>query len=127
MKYFQVVLAVVLFTGTVFGGSLSEEQQPQDSSKCVDTITKSSNLNTAERIEGYYRLAQCQENAGSGEEAMDTYAMAVTVGEKLPGNGTAIKAKENTELLYRSLHNDSLNGVEKIYIRAQKTLEKSDN
>jgi tetratricopeptide (TPR) repeat protein len=73
----------------------------------------------AERYEdGYYKIGQCLDYQREIEEAIHYYAAA-----ELMGGEDAPKAKARLELLYKTLHNDTLIGIEKVYKRAKELLE----
>jgi hypothetical protein len=88
----------------------------------IEFMHKHPNPTATERTEGYYLIAQCQERLRQGDEAMVSYAEAVTVGGELSDNATAAEAKQRLEKLYSAYHNGSLVGVEKVYKKAKELL-----
>jgi tetratricopeptide (TPR) repeat protein len=76
----------------------------------------------AERYgEGYYRIGLCLDNQRQIEEANLYYAMA-----ELMGGEDAPKAKARLETLYKTLHNNTLIGVDKVYQKAKEALAEPD-
>ncbi len=88
----------------------------------IEFTQKHPNPSLTERIEGYYLVAQCQERTRQLDDAMFSYARAVTLGEGLAESATATKAKQRLEQLYRQTHNNTLIGIEKIYRKAKESL-----
>lgn len=68
--------------------------------------------------DGFYYIAQCYWRLGDPETAHDYFAAA----ELLGGNMTD-KAREYKEELYKTLHNNTLIGIEKVHKRAQTILD----
>ena len=68
--------------------------------------------------EGYYGIGQCLDRMKEIEQALPYYAAA-----EIMGGENAHKAKDRLELLYRSLHNDTLIGIDKVYNKAKQLLE----
>jgi len=68
--------------------------------------------------EGYYYVGLCLHAQRDAETAMLWYAKAIQEGGEF-----APKAKENLEKIYKSLHNDTLIGIEKVYKKAQEQPE----
>jgi len=65
----------------------------------------------------YYYIGLCQWKEGKIEEAILSFAKA----ERLKGEFAA-QAKEHLEKLYKSLHNNTLIGIDKVYQKADKEL-----
>ncbi len=66
---------------------------------------------------GYYYIGLCQWRLDQVEEAILSFAKAVTLkGEVAP------QAKERLEKLYKALHNNTTIGIEKVYQKAEKEL-----
>ena len=106
--------------------ALVAEKRESDFKKCeavqIDFMHTYPNPTLTERIEGYYLVAQCQERTEQLDDAMFSYAKAVTVGGELAENATAAKAKQRLEKIYSAYHNGSLVGVEKVYKKAKELL-----
>jgi hypothetical protein len=112
---------------------LSYGQDSKNASACQDIITNSSQTSVTARIEAYYLAAQCYNKMspmGHVDEeqlyaAELAYAKAEILGRQIIGNITAMKAREALDRLYRSLHNNSVVGIEKIYKKAEESLAQS--
>ncbi len=90
-----------------------EEQNYSEAIKYFDCALK------AERFQdGLYYIAQCYWRLGDPEKAHDYFAAA----EMLGGNLTE-KSKDYKEDLYKTLHNNTLIGIEKVHKRAQEILD----
>ena len=129
MKCFPLILVVVLITA-VANFTLAYGQDSKNASACQDIITNSSETSRTERIEAYYLAAQCYTKMGRVDEeqlyaAELAYAKAEILGRQITGNITAMKAREALDRLYRSLHNNSVVGIEKIYRKAEESLAQS--
>ena len=129
MKCFPLILVVVLITA-VANFTLAYGQDSKNASACQDIITNSSETSRTERIEAYYLAAQCYTKMGHVDEeqlyvAELAYAKAEILGRQITGNITAMKAREALDRLYRSLHNNSVVGIEKIYRKAEESLAQS--
>ena len=70
---------------------------------------------------GYYGIGLCLDRKREIENAFPYYAAA-----ELMGGEEAQKAKDRLEVLYRSLHNDTLVGIDKVYKKARQLLAKSE-
>ncbi len=88
----------------------------------IEFTQKHPNPTPTERIEGYYLVAQCQERTRQMNDAMFSYAKAVTMGEEIGGSATATKAKQRLEQLYSATHNGTLFGIDKIYKKAKESM-----
>jgi len=64
--------------------------------------------------QGYYQIGLCLDNQKAIEEACLYYAAAVLIDEE-----DAQKAKARLEVLYKSLHNNTLIGIDKVYTKAK--------
>ena len=106
--------------------ALAAAKRESDFKECaavrVEFMNKHPNPTPTERIEGYYSVAQCQERTRQLDEAMVSYAEAVTAGEELAESATAAKAKQRLEQIYKATHNGLLVGVEKVYRRAKESM-----
>jgi tetratricopeptide (TPR) repeat protein len=69
--------------------------------------------------EGYYYIGMILWKQESIEEAMIYFAAA-----ELQGGTSETKAKEHLEALYKSLHNDTTIGINKVYNKAKDLMEK---
>ena len=99
----------------IIGTSLEEQ------SKYAEAIAAYAKALKAEQYgEGYYRIAQCQENLKQIDEAILSYAKAETVGGEDPD--TAKKSKARLEVLYKALHNNTIIGIDKVYRKAKEEL-----
>lgn len=131
-RYAGLVLAVVfsICAVTTFRVKPAAATQAQESKfafdECaamlIDFTQKHPNPTPAERIEGYYLVAQCQERTRHLDDAMFSYARAVTVGGEIGESATATNAKQRLEQLYRATHNGTLVGIDKIYKRAKESM-----
>ena len=124
MKFYPgLILAAVFSICSVITLSVSAKS---DSDECAamlsDFTQKYPNPTLTERIESYYLVAQCQEKTRQLNDAMFSYARAVTAAQEVAENATATKAKQRLEQLYRATHNNSLIGIEKIYSKAKESL-----
>ena len=72
--------------------------------------------------EGYYRIGQILDGQKEVEKAMHYYAMA-----DLVGGEDAAKANARLEMLYKTLHNDTLIGIDKVYKKAEAALAETGN
>ena len=145
--YPLLVLAVVLFTSAVANCTLADEKQlkaapdaqaqesatakqESDFKQCAEMLAefthKNPNPTLTERIEGYYLVAQCQERMGQWNDAMFSYARAVTLGGDLVETATATRAKEKLEWLYKATHNGTLFGIEKVYKKAKDSIAETE-
>jgi tetratricopeptide (TPR) repeat protein len=68
---------------------------------------------------GYYGIGLCLDRKREIEDAFPYYAAA-----ELMGGEEAQKAKERLEVLYKSLHNDTLVGIDKVYTKARELMAK---
>jgi len=99
----------------VIGTNLMEKDKYADAIAAYQMALK------AERYgEGYYYIAQCQENLEQVDNAIVTYAKAETVGGESPE--LAPKAKARLEQLYKALHNNTTIGIDKAYRKAKEEL-----
>lgn len=86
--------------------------------KWADAIKSLRDVLKVERFApAYYYIGLCQWREGKIEEAMVSFAKA----ERLKGEFAA-RAKEHLEKLYKSLHNNTLIGIDKVYQKADKEL-----
>ena len=67
---------------------------------------------------GFYYIGQCYWRLQNPEEAHDYFAAA-----ELMGGDLTEKAKEHKEELYRTLHNNTLIGIDKVHKRAQAIID----
>lgn len=67
--------------------------------------------------EGFYGIGLSLDSAKDIEAALPYYAAA-----ELMGGPVAPRAKERLEIVYRTLHNDSLVGIDKVYRKARSLL-----
>ena len=121
---FSICAAPILRVKTA---PVTQAQEPKsDFEECavmlIEFTQKHPNPTLTDRIEGYYLVAQCQEKMGQTDEAMISYAKAVTVGWELGERAIAPKAEQRLEKLYRAMHNDTLFGIYKIYKKAEESL-----
>ena len=68
--------------------------------------------------EGYYYIGMCQRNQDQIDDAMVSLAKATKFGGEI-----APKAKDYLEKLYRTMHNNTLIGIDKIYKKADEEIE----
>jgi len=74
-------------------------------------------VNVEKFSDGYYYMGHCYWKLNQLEEAIDAFGKANVLGGEL-----ADQAKEYLEKLYKSLHNNTLVGVDKVYTRAKQEL-----
>jgi hypothetical protein len=103
-----------------------------DSSGCdsiIENFTKNyRDLTLAQRLDGFYSVAQCQEKLGQDyDDTILSYAKAVVAGERLSENVIAKKARASLERLYRITHADTLIGIDKLYARARRAIAEAEN
>ncbi len=133
VKCFPLILVVVLITAVAYG-TLAYGQSA-NASACQNIITNFSQTSLTERIDAYYLTGQCYHKIGTQRDvdvdgqalyaAQLAYAKAEILGQQITGNVTAMKAREALDRLYRSLHNNSVVGIEKIYRKAEESLVQS--
>jgi len=93
----------------------------EEKARYAEAISAYTRALKAERYgEGYYRIAQCQENLKQIDEAILSYAKAEKVGGEDPD--TARKSKARLEVLYKALHNNTTIGIDKVYRKAEEEL-----
>lgn len=93
----------------VIGSSLLEKESYSEAISAFKDALK------IERYEeGYYKIGLCYDNQKEFEKALPYYAAA-----ELMGGEDASKAKTRLQALYRSLHNDTLIGIEKVYKKGE--------
>jgi tetratricopeptide (TPR) repeat protein len=82
-------------------------------------------LKVKEYAEGYYFIGRCLHAEKKADDALLWYAKTSSWCERQTKEcgEFASKAKENLEKIYKTLHNDTLIGVEKIYRRAKEQPE----
>ena len=93
--------------------SLYEEQKYSEAMKYFERALKIEKFQ-----DGFYYIAQCYWRLGDPETAHDYFAAA-----ELLGGTMTEKAKEYKEELYKTLHNDTLIGIEKVHKRAQTIID----
>jgi tetratricopeptide (TPR) repeat protein len=74
-------------------------------------------LKTDRYGDGHYYIGLCQWKQSMVEEAIDSFAKA-----ELLGGESKTQAKDHLETLYKSLHNNTLIGIDKVYKRAKEAL-----
>jgi hypothetical protein len=133
MRFHPLLVLVVLSFPSVIRSSQAQvstttkvEEFQSDFDRCAATLTefmqKHPQPTPLERVEGYSLVAQCQERLGQPNEAMFSYAKAVVIASELENPAAADKAKEGFERFYRSLHNNSTYGIDKIYEKARQSI-----
>ncbi len=86
--------------------------------KWADAIKYLAEANKVQKsAEAYYYIGHCQWKTGQIDAAMISFAAA-----ELSKGDVSAKAKEYLEQLYKSIHNDTLIGIEKTYNKARKEL-----
>ena len=74
-------------------------------------------IKTEKYGQGYYQIGVCYDNQKDIDQAILYYAAAALIGEE-----DASKAKTRLEVLYKSLHNNTLIGIDKVYTKAKELI-----
>ncbi len=85
-------------------------------SQALDALQKAVKVECYEL--GYYYIAQCHWNLNQPEEAHDNFAIADLLGGKM-----SAQAKKHCLEIYKSLHNGTDTGIDKVYRRAKTVVD----
>jgi tetratricopeptide (TPR) repeat protein len=96
----------------LIGVNLFESGRFQDAMKFFQQALKIERYGDA-----YYYIGLCEWKLSKVEEAIDSFAKA-----EILGGESKAKAKEHLETLYKSLHDNTLIGIDKVYKRAKEAL-----
>ncbi len=103
---------VIVSCDTIIGINHYEKEKWAEAIKSLEKVTRVKKDSTA-----YYYIGRCQWNLEQVDEAMLSFAKAVI----LKGD-TEAQARGHLEKLYKSIHNDTLIGIEKVYNKAKAEL-----
>jgi tetratricopeptide (TPR) repeat protein len=97
----------------IIGLNQYDKEKWAEAIKTLETVNRIKKDSTA-----FYYIGRCEWNLGQVDEAILSFAKAVII-----KGDTEAQARGHLEKLYKSIHNDTLIGIEKVYKKAKDILD----